>query len=76
MLDSAGPEETASGGWEGESRSHHPCKEEPLRLLCREREREREKGEKARKVNRCPRPPPRGWFPRGWMAGGVTSRSQ
>ena len=57
MLDSAGPEETVllEGG------SHPPCKEEPLRVLCRERE----KGEKARKVNRCPRPPPRGWFPRG-----------
>lgn len=37
MLDTAGLEETASGGWEGESRSHHPCKEEPLRLLCQER---------------------------------------
>lgn len=48
MLDSAGPEETVllEGG------SHPPCKEEPLRVLCRERE--RGKGQKSEQVS----PPP------------------
>lgn len=50
-MDSAGPEETVpSGGGEGRLVVTLLGKEEPLRVLCQERERE-----KARKVNRCPR---------------------
>lgn len=71
MLDTAGLEETTSGGWEGESRSHHPCKEEPLRLLCQE------KGEKARKVNRCPHPHPgAGFLGGGWQEGSQAEASE
>lgn len=54
----------ASGGWEGRLVVTLLAKRSPSECSVK-----REKGEKARKVNRCPRPPRRGWFPRGWMVG-------
>lgn len=59
MLDSAGPEETVllEGG------SHPPCKEEPLRVLCRERE--RGKGQKSEQVSPPPHPGA-GFLGGGW----------